>query len=164
MRSLARFPVIPASEANEESTMSIRLAACLTLALPLGACTSFQLAETGEDVPASALVPYEQWPAEFAGNTVLIETEGGWVNAVNLAPDGTMTIVPELAAAAIKGQWGTRGEALCVSYEPRGEECWPYKSVLAANGDWVRLQSDRDQVLNVRLLSEDEEALVERGG
>ena len=109
-------------------------------------------------------MPYEQWPAEFAGNTVLIETDSGWVNAVNLAPDGTMTIVPELGAAAVKGYWGTKGDALCVNYAPRGEECWVHKAVLAANGQWVRLQSTRGQTLNVRLLSEEEEDLVELGG
>ena len=144
--------------------MSIRLTGCLALALSLGACSTMQLAETGEAVPASAIVPYEQWPAEFAGHTVLIETDSGWVNAVNLAPDGTMTIVPELGAAALKGYWGTKGEGLCVNYAPRGEECWAYKEVLAANGEWVRLRSTRGQTLNVRLLSEEEEDLVERGG
>ena len=120
--------------------MSIRLTGCLALAASLGACSTIQVAETGEEVPASAIVPYEQWPAEFAGNTVLIETDSGWVNAVNLAPDGTMTIIPELGAAAVKGYWGTKGDGLCVSDAPRGE------------------------TLNVRLLSEDEEVLVERGG
>lgn len=144
--------------------MSIKLASCLALAVPLAACGTYQLAETREAVPASAIKPYEEWPAEFAGNTVLIETENGWVNAVNLAPDGTMTIVPELASEAIEGSWGTRGEALCVNYAPRGEECWAREAVLAANGEWVRLQSDRGQILSVRLLSEDEEALIERGG
>ena len=144
--------------------MSTRLTGCLALALSLGACSTIQVAETGEQVPASAIMPYEQWPAEFAGNTVLIETDSGWVNAVNLAPDGTMTIVHELGAAAVKGYWGTKGDALCVNYAPRGEECWAHDAVLAANGQWVRLQSTRGETLNVRLLSEDEEELVERGG
>ena len=144
--------------------MSIKRAACVALSLPVAACSSYQLAGTGEAVPESAIKPYEELPTEFAGNTVLIETEDGWVNAVNLAPDGTMTIIPELSSDAIAGQWGTKGEALCVDYAPRGEECWPYKSVLAANGEWVRLQSDRGQILSVRLLNENEEDAIERGG
>lgn len=144
--------------------MSIKATGCLALALSLGACSTIEVAETGQNVPASAIVPYEQWPAEFAGSTVLIETDSGLVNAVNLAPDGTMTIIPELGAAAVKGYWGTKGEALCVNYAPRGEECWAHKAVVAAGGEWVRLQSTQGQTLNVRLLNEDEEALIERGG
>jgi len=144
--------------------MPARLTGCLALAVSLGACSTFEVAETGQEVPASAIVPYDQWPAEFAGNTVLIETDQGFVNAVNLAPDGTMTIIPELGAAAVKGYWGTRGDALCVNYAPRGEECWAHNAVVAANGEWVRLQSTRGQTLNVRLLSEQEEDLLERGG
>ena len=46
--------------------MSTRLTGCLALALSLGACSTIQVAETGEQVPASAFMPYEQWPAEFA--------------------------------------------------------------------------------------------------
>jgi hypothetical protein len=75
-----------------------------------------------------------------------------------------MAIIPELGSKVVEGTWTTKGDALCVNYAPRGQECWPYKPVLAANGDYVYLQSDRGQRLTVRLLSQDEERLLERRG
>ena len=63
-------------------------------ALAVTACASVEVAETGEAVPESAVVAYDQpngWPAEFSGRTVEIMTKAGVMNVVNLAPDGTMT-------------------------------------------------------------------------
>jgi hypothetical protein len=73
-----------------------------------------------------------------------------------------LRIVPELGTHVIKGTWGEKGDALCVNYAPRGEECWAYKEVVAANGDYVDLLSDRGQQLRVRLMTENDEALVSR--
>ena len=133
-------------------------------ALSASACTEYQVADTGEPVPQTALSPYSAWPAELEGHTLEIQTESGWVNAANLAPDGKLTVIPELGTKVVEGTWETRGEALCVNYMPRGEECWPYKSVLASPGKYIYLQSDRGQKLHVRLLNENEEELLQRGG
>ena len=76
-------------------------------ALAVTACASVEVAETGEAVPESAVVAYDQpngWPAEFSGRTVEIMTKAGVMNVVNLAPDGTMTIVPELSTDVVKGE------------------------------------------------------------
>jgi hypothetical protein len=134
-------------------------------ALGLSACAGpLYVADTGEAVPAGATAPFDAWPTEFAGRTVEIVTPDGITNVVNLAPDGTMSILPEFSTAVAKGTWGQRGDALCVNFAPRGEECWNAAAVIAANGEYVKLRSDRGQQLSVRLLDESEEDLVERGG
>ena len=99
--------------------------------------------------------------AEFSGRTVEITTKSGIVNVVNLAPDGTMTIIPELSTDVVKGTWGTKGDNICINFAPRGEECWNADAVIAANGDAVKLRSDRGTELAVRLLNEREDELVD---
>ena len=133
-------------------------------ALTLSACSTYETADTGERVPQTALAPLEAWPADLQGQTLEVYTENGWANAVNLAPEGKLSIVPELGEKVVVGTWMADGDALCTDYAPRGKECWPYKAVLAANGDYVRLRSDKGQTLTVRLLSRDEERLLERRG
>ena len=132
----------------------------LAAALAVSACSSVEVADTGESVPQSAIASYNDpdgWPAEFSGRTFEIRTPSGVTNVVNLAPDGTMTIVPELSTDVVKGFWVARGDTLCVNYAPRGEECWDSAAVVAANGEFVRLQSNRGTQLRVRLLNEREE-------
>ena len=134
----------------------------LAAALATTACTSVEVADTGESVPETAIASYEEgWPAEFSGRTVEILTPSGVLNVVNLAPDGTMTIIPELSLDVVKGQWGMQGDKLCINFAPRGEECWDSASVIAANGDFVNLRSNRGTELKVRLLNEREEELVD---
>ena len=83
-------------------------------ALAVSACAStVEVADTGEAIPATAIAAYDEpdgWPAEFSGRTVEITTRSGIVNVVNLAPDGTMTIVPELSTDVVKGTWGTKAD------------------------------------------------------
>lgn len=134
----------------------------LAAALSLSACAAYQMADTGEPVPQTAVAPYSEWPTELEGRTLEIRSETGWVSVANLAPDGTLMIVPELGTHVIKGTWGEKGDALCVNYAPRGEECWAYREVVAADGDYVYLLSDRGQRLRVRLMSEGEEDLIAR--
>jgi hypothetical protein len=138
----------------------------LALAVALGAtgCTTYKVADTGTPVPDTALASMEAWPAELEGHTLEVYTENGWANAVNLAPEGKLSIIPELGDKVVLGTWMAKGDALCTTYQPRGKECWPYKPVLAANGEAVRIESDKGQILTVRLLSRDEERLLERRG
>jgi hypothetical protein len=134
------------------------------VALAASACSTLQVADTGETVPGTATAAYYEpdgWPAEFSGRTVEIQTKGGVMNVVNLAPDGTMTIIPELSTDVVKGTWGTKDDNICVNFAPRGEECWNSASVIAANGDYVNLRSDRGTELKVRLLNEREEEFVD---
>ena len=134
-------------------------------ALALSACAStYRTADTGEPVPQAALAPLDAWPADLRGQTLEVYTENGWANAVNLAPEGKLSIIPELGDKVVVGTWMADGDALCTDYAPRGKECWPYKAVLAANGEYVRLRSDKGQTLTVRLLNRDEERLLERRG
>lgn len=144
--------------------MKLTILTPLAAAAAVSACTSVEVADTGEAVPETAIAAYDQpdgWPAEFAGRTVEITTKSGIVNVVNLAPDGTMTIVPELSTDVVKGTWGTKGDNICVNFAPRGEECWNADAVIAANGDAVNLRSDRGTELAIRLLNEREEELVD---
>jgi hypothetical protein len=136
-----------------------------TLALAAAGCTSVEVADTGESVPQAAIASYEEgWPAEFFGQTFEIVTPSGVTNVVNLAPDGTMTIVPELSTDVVKGKWAARGAELCTEFSPRGEECWASAPVIAANGDFVTVRSDRGQQLKIRLLNEREEEALDASG
>jgi hypothetical protein len=144
--------------------MKLTILAGVAAALSLSACASYKVADTGVPVPQTALAPFEAWPAELEGHTLEVYTENGWANAVNLAPDGKLSIIPELGTKVVEGTWMAKGDALCTDYAPRGQECWPYKAVLAANGDYVRLKSDHGQILTVRVLGRDEERLLERRG
>ena len=83
---------------------------------------------------------------------------------VNLAPDGSMTIIPELSTDVVKGKWSARGEAQCTQFSSRSEECWNSAPVMAGNGDFVTVRSDRGQELRIRLLNEHEEELVDASG
>ena len=137
------------------------------LALALAGCTSVEVADTGEYVPQTAIASYNDpngWPAEFSGRTFEIVTPSGITNVVNLAPDGSMTIIPELSTDVVKGQWTARGEQLCTRFNPRGEECWDSAPVVAANGDFVTVRSDRGQELKIRMLNENEEERVDASG
>jgi len=135
------------------------------LALAATACTSVEVADSGESVPQAAIASYEQgWPAEFAGRTFEIVTPSGVTNVVNLAPDGAMTIIPELSTDVVKGTWVSKAEGLCTRFVPRGEECWDSAPVIAANGDFVTVRSDRGQELKIRLLNEREEEALDASG
>lgn len=135
------------------------------LALAAAACTSVEIADTGEDVPQTAISSYaEGWPAEFSGQTFEIVTSSGITNVVNLAPGGAMTIIPELSSDVVKGTWVAKGDTLCTSFASRSEECWDSAAVIAANGDFVTVRSDRGQELKIRLLNEREEELVDASG
>jgi hypothetical protein len=144
----------------------MKLTIVTPLAAALAACAStVELADTGEPVPATAIASYEEgWPAEFSGRTVEILTPSGVLNVVNLAPDGTMTIIPELSLDVVKGKWGMKGDMVCINFAPRGEECWDSAAVIAANGDYVNLTSNRGTDLKVRLLNEREEEEVDASG
>ena len=145
--------------------MKLTILTSLAVALAVSACAStVEVADTGEPVPTTAIAAYDEpdgWPAEFSGRTVEITTPSGIFNVVNLAPDGTMTIIPELSTDVVKGTWGTKGDQICINFAPRGEECWDSAAVIAANGDPVKLRSDRGTELTVRLLNEREEELAD---
>ena len=147
--------------------MKLTILPPVAAAFALTACASVEIADTGEAVPETAIAAYHEpdgWPAEFSGRTVEIMTRSGVLNVVNLAPDGTMTIIPELSTDVVKGTWGTKGDAICINFAPRGEECWDSAAVIAANGEYVNLRSDRGTELKVRLLNEREEELVDASG
>lgn len=137
------------------------------LGLATAACTSVEIADTGEYVPESAIASYNDpdgWPAEFSGRTFEIVTRSGVTNVVNLAPDGTMTIIPELSTDVVKGSWSAKGETLCTAFAGRSEECWDSSAVVAANGEFVAVRSDRGQQLRIRLLNEREEEILDASG
>jgi hypothetical protein len=144
--------------------MKLKILASLAAALSVSACSTYQVADTGEPVPQTALASLDAWPTELQGKTLEVYTENGWANAVNLAPDGKLSIIPELGSKVVEGTWAAKGEALCTDYAPRGQECWPYAPVVAAAGEYVRVRSDHGQTLTVRLLGPNETELLERRG
>ena len=145
--------------------MKLTIPISLGTALAVSGC--IQDTQTAKLVPETAIAAYDDadgWPAEFSGRTVEIVTPAGVTNVVNLAPDGTLTIVPEFSLDVVKGTWAARDKALCINFAPRGEECWDSAAVIAANGDFVNLRSDRGNEMKVRLLNEREEELVDASG
>lgn len=144
--------------------MKLTILGGMALALSVTACAEYQVADTGEPVPQAALAPIEAWPADLQGRTLEVYTEDGWANTVNLAPDGKLSVIPELGDKVVQGTWTTNGDALCTDIAPRGQECWPYRPVVAANGEYVRVRSDHGQTLTVRLVGPNETALLERRG
>ena len=130
--------------------------------LSLGACATYAVNETGAAVPQSAIEPYTEWPTELAGRTAEIRTENGVTNIVNFAPDGTMQIQPGPGLPVVQGYWGLKNTMACVNFAPRGEECWNYRPVIAANGQPVTVTSNRGQTLRIRLLTRAEAEAVDR--
>jgi hypothetical protein len=144
--------------------MKLNILLGTALAASLAGCTHYAVADSGQPVPRVAEAALDAWPASLQGHKLEVYTENGWANAVNLAPDGKLSIVPELGTKVVEGTWQAKGDALCTSYAPRGEECWPYEPVVAAAGEYVKVRSDKGQTLTVRLLGPDETRLLERRG
>ena len=127
------------------ASASVALAACAT-----SMDSDYYVDATGEAVPPSAIEPYSDWPKDYSGRTVRIETQSGLKNNVNFAPDGTMTIeVVGSGLPVVEGFYGMQGNNVCINFSPRGQECWPY--VQMAVGETRTVTSDRGQTLKVTM-------------
>ena len=142
--------------------MKLTIVTGTALAMATAACTSAGIAEAGRSAPDTAIASREgSWPAEFAGRSFEVVAPSGVNNVVNLAADGSLTVVPALGGGVVKGTWTSKGAALCTRFVPRGEECWDPAAVVAGTGEFVTVRSNRGQQLRIRLLGAREEQLLD---
>ena len=101
-------------------------------------------AATPADVPAAATA---------ADRTIRAESMDGLiVNTIYLDGDGDLRIISEEDGATTHGHWFARNNMVCLEWNPRGRECWPYQNV-ARRGEPTVITSDRGQRVRVTLLS-----------
>ena len=91
--------------------------------------------------------------AATADRTLRAESMDGLiVNTIYLDGDGALRIVDETAGGVSRGHWFARGGNVCVEWNPRGRECWPFDQVAEGGAPSV-ITSDRGQTIRVRVLS-----------
>ncbi len=129
-------------------------AAALSSAILIAACASngadYEVAASDADVPDVALVAP---PSDLSGTVVrAASVDGSVVNRIHFSPDGIIHIVPEDGRVAIPGTYAVRNDNLCLTWTPRGTECWPYREAFR-QGEPVTLTSDLGQMAVVTLVS-----------
>lgn len=101
-----------------------------------------------EPPPASGADP----GAELRDSTMRVEAAGGLVvNTLYLDADGSMQLMEEPEGERVSGRWFVRDRRLCLEWEPRGRECWPYQAALV-RGQTTRVTSDRGLSVRITLI------------
>ncbi len=106
---------------------------------------------------AAGVGPAQETPAgdlgtELRDRTVRIEGAGGFIlNTLYLDADGSMRLIDEIDDQQVTGRWFVRDQRLCLEWERRGRECWPYQQALV-RGQSVELTSDRGMRVRVTLI------------
>lgn len=105
---------------------------------------------------AAGVGPAQEPPGELGmelrDRTVRIEGAGGFVvNTLYLDADGSMRLIDEIDNQQVTGRWFVRDQRLCLEWERRGRECWPYQQALT-RGQPVELTSDRGMRVTVTLI------------
>ena len=89
---------------------------------------------------------------ELGGQTLRVRALGGMiVNTLYLDADGTLRLEEEPDGASRTGRWFVRDQRLCLEWQPRGRECWPYQRTLV-RGEPVEVTSDRGMRVTVTLI------------
>jgi len=102
----------------------------------------------GKPVPESAVVA-----AATADRTLRAESlDGLIVNTIYLDGDGSLRIIRAADGGTTRGRWFARHDMVCLDWQPRGVECWPFDRV-ASHDHPVVVTSDRGQSVRVTLLS-----------
>ncbi len=105
------------------------------------------------DKPAADAVATAVAAATAADRTIRAESlDGLIVNTIYLDGDGSLRIISEEDGATTRGHWFARNDMVCLDWQPRGRECWPYQNV-ATRGEPTVIASDRGQRVRVTLLS-----------
>lgn len=78
--------------------------------------------------------------------------DGEIVNTIYLDADGGLRIIREADGGTTRGHWFARNDMVCLDWQPRGRECWPFDRV-ASHDRPVVITSDRGQSVRVTLLS-----------
>lgn len=91
--------------------------------------------------------------AATADRTLRAESlDGTIVNTIYLDADGSLRIIREADGGTTRGHWFARNDMVCLDWQPRGRECWPFDRV-ADHDHPVVVTSDRGQRVRVTLLS-----------
>jgi hypothetical protein len=91
--------------------------------------------------------------AVAADRTIRAESlDGLIVNTIYLDGDGSLRIIAEQDGVTTRGHWFARNNMVCLEWQPRGRECWPYQNI-AARGEPTVIESDRGQRVRVTLVS-----------
>jgi len=124
----------------------------LLASAPMAAAQPDPVDKPAADVPAAT--PADVPAAATAANrTIRAESlDGLIVNTIYLDGDGALRIISEESGATTRGHWFARNDMVCLEWQPRGRECWPYER-LAARGAPTVITSDRGQRVRVTLLS-----------
>ena len=133
-------------------TLLTALGGALLISAPLAAAQPDPADKPAADVPAAT--PADVPAAETAADrTIRAESlDGLIVNTIYLDHDGSLRIISEEDGATTRGHWFARNDMVCLEWQPRGRECWPYRR-LAARGAPTVITSDRGQRVRVTLLS-----------
>ena len=128
------------------------LGGALLISSPLAAAKPAMGDKPVPDVPAAT--PADVPAAATAANrTIRAESlDGLIVNTIYLDGDGTLRIISEEDGGTTRGHWFARNDMVCLDWQPRGRECWPYERVAARDGPTV-ITSDRGQRVRVTVLS-----------
>jgi len=105
--------------------------------------------------PDAATTPVGDTPAAAAAADRTIRAEsldGLIVNTIYLDRDGSLRIIAEEDGVTTRGHWFARNDMVCLEWQPRGRECWPFRDV-ATRGEPSVVESDRGQRVRVTLVS-----------
>ncbi|MGE0180142.1 MAG: hypothetical protein AB7O91_10035 [Sphingomonas sp.] len=120
--------------------------------LRTAACCGLLLAAAGFGPAQEARAPAGEAGAELRDQTLRIHAIGGMiVNTLYLDADGSLRLQEEPDGAERSGRWFVREQRLCLEWQPRGRECWPYLRTLV-RGQPVEVTSDRGMRVTVTLI------------
>jgi hypothetical protein len=133
--------------------------AILLLAVPavLAGCTeTLVVDETGEDVISVQETDLRgpdgtiDLAEDLRGRVVRVNT-GTTENYFVFRDDGMFFIETSDRTQRIQGTYVGRGDDVCVTWAPRGTECWPRTAMLESAGPFT-ITSDRGQTMAVQLV------------
>ena len=123
------------------------LGGVLLISPPMAAAQPDAVGQPAADTPAAAAA------VAAADRTIRAESlDGLIVNTIYLDRDGSLRIIAEEDGATTQGRWFARNDMVCLEWQPRGRECWPFENVAARSQPTV-IESDRGQRVRVTLLS-----------
>jgi hypothetical protein len=133
-------------------TLFAVLGGALLISAPIAAAQPDPADKPDADVPAARVadVPVA---AAAADRTIRAESlDGLIVNTIYLDGDGALRIIREEDGGTTTGHWFARNDMVCLEWQPRGRECWPFERVASRDRPTI-IESDRGQRVRVTLLS-----------
>ena len=128
-------------------TMLAALGGAMLVSAPIAAAQPDPVNAPAADAPTAAVA------AAAADRTIRAESlDGLIINTIYLDRDGSLRIISEEDGATTRGNWFARNNMVCLEWQPRGRECWPFENV-AARAQPIVIESDRGQRVRVTLLS-----------